>query len=124
VDFLCKPVQPEDLLAAVREAVAKDATLRISLERRRRVRSLVDKLSPRERDVLGLVVQGLPNKVIAARLGRAQRTIKLHKQNLMEKMGARSAATLLEMLVDGDIAPARVRINGSRLDTRSPLSGA
>lgn len=119
VDFLCKPVQAEDFLAAVSEAVATDATLRIGLERRRRVRNLFNKLSARERDVLGLVVQGLPNKVIAARLVRAERTIKLHKRQMMAKMGVRSAAALLEMLIDGDIAPARARIGGSRFDTQS-----
>ncbi len=124
VDFLCKPVQPEDLLAAVREAVARDAKLRTNLERRRRVSGLVDKLTPRERDVLGLVVQGLPNKVIAARLGRGQRTIKLHKQHLMEKMGVRSASALLQVLVDGDLAPARVRIGGSRFDAQTSLLSA
>jgi FixJ family two-component response regulator len=60
----------------VREAVAKDAELRANREGRRRVKALVDKLTPRERDVLALLVQGLPNKVIAARFGRGERTIK------------------------------------------------
>jgi len=101
VDFLCKPVQPDEFLAAVHEAVSKDAELRANLERRRRVRGLVDKLTPQERDVLGLLVQGFPNKVIAARLGRGERTIKHHKKKLMGKMGVRSAAALLQVLVDG-----------------------
>jgi FixJ family two-component response regulator len=123
VDVLCKPVQAEDLLAAVREAVARDVELRAKLARRRRVTSLMDKLTPRERAVLGLVAAGLPNKVIATRLGRGERTIKLQKRAMMEKMRVRSAVALLQVLVDGDMVPTPLETSGSRFDRR-PLTVA
>lgn len=114
VNVLCKPLQPEELLAAVREAIARDARLRAKLALRRRVRSLMDRLTPRERVVLGFVVAGLPNKVIAARLGRSERTIKLHKQKVIEKMRVGSAHQLLQVLIDGDMTPAPLQTSGSR----------
>jgi FixJ family two-component response regulator len=109
VAVLCKPVQAEDLLAAVREALERDAELRAKLALRHHIRGLMDKLTPPERVVLEHVVAGLPNKVIAARIGRAERTVKLHKKSVMEKMRVRSAVALLQLLVEGDMAPALTR---------------
>jgi FixJ family two-component response regulator len=107
VAALCKPVQAEDLVAAVREALERDAELRAKLALRHHIRGLMGKLTPRERVVFGHVVAGLPNKVIAARIRRAERTVKLQKKSVMEKMRVRSAVALLQLLVEGDMAPAR-----------------
>ena len=107
MDVLCKPVQAQDVLAAVREALERDGELRAKLALRHHIRSLMDKLTPRERVVFGLVVEGLPNKLIAARIGRVERTVKLQKKSVMEKMRVRSAVALLQLLVEGDMAPAR-----------------
>jgi FixJ family two-component response regulator len=113
VDFLCKPVQADDLLAAVREALVRDTELRAKLALRRRVRGLMDRLTPRERVVFELVVAGLPNKIIAARLGRSEKTIKSHRMKVMEKMCVRSAVALLQLLIDGDMAPAPRQTNAA-----------
>jgi len=106
VDFLCKPVQLEDLLAAVREALARDTELRAKRALRRHVRSLMDRLTPRERVVFELVAAGLPNKAIARRLGRSEKTIKTQKGQVLEKMRVRSTLALVQLLVKGDMASA------------------
>ncbi len=124
VDFLCKPVQPEELFTAVREALARDEKLRTKRVQQRRVRALIDNLTPQEKVVLGLVVSGLPNKVIAGRLGRAERTIKLHKQAVMGKMGVRSATALLHLLVDADMAPPHGSRSHSNFASESTASFA
>lgn len=100
VSFLPKPVRSIDLVAALREGLEKDAELRASQGRRRRVMKLVDSLTPREREVLELIAQGLLTKQIAARLGTAERTIRVHRDRLMHKMQVRSATSLLRVLRD------------------------
>ena len=95
-DFLTKPVATEVLLGAVEQAIARDKESR-STQARRRMRSLVDSLTPTERKVFDLVVRGRLNKQIALELGTAERTVKWHRHNLMEKLQVGSLAELVSL---------------------------
>ena len=95
VDFLTKPIKREVLLNAVRSALARDIQLHSSHEQLRDLRVRFVKLTPREREVLELVVAGRLNKQIAAELGIAMRTVKVHRAQAMIKMRAGSLAELV-----------------------------
>jgi FixJ family two-component response regulator len=95
VDFLPKPVEREVLLAAVSAAIAHDAKRRAQQGERRELESRFAALQPREREVLDLVVAGKLNREIAAALGIAERTVKAHRAQVMEKMQAGSLAELV-----------------------------
>ncbi len=95
VDFLTKPASRETLLPAVRAAIARDAEARASRARLRKWRARYELLTPREREVFAEVISGRLNKQIAADLGTAERTIKAHRANLMEKLGVQSVAELV-----------------------------
>ena len=97
VDFLAKPVPRETLLGAVRNALAREAEERGERERLRDWRARLGTLSARELEVLQRVVSGKLNKVIAAELGAAERTVKAHRARVMEKMGAASLAELVHI---------------------------
>jgi FixJ family two-component response regulator len=98
VTFLSKPVARIELLAAVREAIEKDAAFREASHERIAIQSRVESLTPRELQVLHLVTRGLLNKQIAAQLGAAEKTIKVHRARVMQKMQVRSAAALVGLL--------------------------
>lgn len=106
VSFLPKPVSRSSLVEALREALAKDASARVVSTERQRVRDLLDSLTPRERQVLELVARGLLNKQIAAALGTAEKTIKVHRGRLMHKMQVKSAAALVQLLSHGEAMPS------------------
>ena len=96
-DFLTKPVSSDKLLQAVERAIARhNATYRLksTLDV---VRSRVATLTPREREVFELIIRGNTNKQIARALGGAERTIKAHRQRVMEKMQAQSLAELVSL---------------------------
>ena len=95
VDFLTKPVQAVDLLAAVRTALARDAAARERAGAEAQHRARLASLTPREREVMAEVVAGRLNKQIADRLGAAEKTIKVHRGRVMQKMGVRSVAELV-----------------------------
>jgi FixJ family two-component response regulator len=95
VDFLTKPVDDDDLLRAVERALQRDARARRELEEQQGIAERVAALTPREREVMGLVVQGLLNKQIAGRLGTTEQTVKVHRGRVMQKMGATSLAQLV-----------------------------
>jgi FixJ family two-component response regulator len=95
VDFLTKPFKASQLLEAIREALKKDERLQASRGQQAEVQRRIQTLTPREREVLGLVVKGLMNKQIAAELGAAERTIKVHRGRLMQKMQVQSVADLV-----------------------------
>jgi FixJ family two-component response regulator len=95
VTFLPKPVTLSDLSAAVHEAIAKDAAIRESSKRRATLDQRLNALTPREREVLTHVVNGKMNKQIAASLGAAEKTVKVHRGRLMRKMHVRSVAELV-----------------------------
>jgi FixJ family two-component response regulator len=95
VDFLQKPLNEQDLLDTVQRAVERARELWRSRAQRELIESRVARLTPREREVFALVVAGLPNKRVAERLGAAEKTVKLHRARVMEKMEVDSLADLV-----------------------------
>ena len=97
VEFLTKPFRDQDLLDAIQQALERDRVAREQRGKIEELRSRFDSLTPREREVMGLVVAGLLNKQIAGELGTSETTIKIHRHQVMEKMGAGSLAELVRM---------------------------
>lgn len=97
VDFLAKPFVDDALLTAVTEAVKRDQERRAREGADDSLKTLYASLTPRERDVMGLVTAGLMNKQIAAKLALSEVTVKIHRGNLMRKMHAPSLADLVRM---------------------------
>jgi FixJ family two-component response regulator len=95
IDFLTKPFRDQDMLDAVVRAIEHDRERREADRVVTDVRTLFETLSTREREVLALVSSGLMNKQVAAELGLAEITVKIHRGHVMKKMGARSLADLL-----------------------------
>jgi FixJ family two-component response regulator len=95
VDFFSKPFDDEDLLRAVREAIQRDHRERTERAERAAVARRFEILTPREREVMALVVRGMLNKQIAAALGASEKTIKIHRSRVMEKMKAASVPELV-----------------------------
>ena len=94
VDFLTKPVNAEDLLGAIGAALQKERSTRAMRLETGAIRARLATLTPREREVLEHVVSGQLNKQIAAELGTVEKTIKVHRARVMEKMGTQSLAEL------------------------------
>ena len=97
VDFLFKPVDSEALLSIVNKAVQDDAERRQARKRLCALQTRYSRLSPRERQVLSMVVNGALNKQISAEIGAAERTVKAHRAQVMEKMEVRSLADLVRV---------------------------
>ncbi len=97
VEFLTKPFRDQDLLDAVQIALERDRGQRSLDKTLREVRAHFEALTPREQQVIGFVTAGLMNKQIAAELGVSEITVKVHRGNVMKKMGARSLADLVRM---------------------------
>jgi FixJ family two-component response regulator len=106
VDFLTKPVDAETLLAAIRQAVARTLTDRRRQARVAEVRDRIATLTPREAAVFALVVTGMLNKQIGAELGIAEKTVKVHRARVMEKMQAGSLAELVRLADEGSVISA------------------
>ena len=96
VHFLTKPVQEDELMNAIRQALETDRETRFERAEIRKLREYFDLLSPRERQVMQLVASGRLNKEIAHELGVSERTIKLHRSEVMHKMRAESLADLVK----------------------------
>ncbi len=94
-EFLTKPVNSQVLLEAINKAVAKDISNRLSEEKQAIIQAQVNRLTPREREVMHLVVKGNLSKVIAHKLGISPKTVELHRAKIMEKMEVRAVAELV-----------------------------
>jgi FixJ family two-component response regulator len=97
VDLLTKPVDAHDLIAAIQRAVTKDERDRATEARRAEIQWRVRLLTPRETEVFALVVTGMLNKQIAVALGIGEKTVKVHRARVMEKMRAGSVAELVRL---------------------------
>jgi FixJ family two-component response regulator len=97
IDFLTKPFRDQDLLDAVATALERDRKRRTDEKVVGDLQALVEALTPRERQVMTLVTEGLMNKQIAHELGISEITVKIHRGSLMKKMGAHSLADLVRM---------------------------
>lgn len=99
VDFLQKPFSDKDLVDRIQLALTADRRNRETIGAKDQIRARIAALTPRERQVLDLVTQGKPNKVIAGDLGASPRTVEIHRAHVMEKMGATSLAQLVRMTI-------------------------
>ena len=97
VDFLSKPFRDQDMLDAVASAIERDRKRRVGAKALSDAQARFEMLTPRERQVLALVAAGLMNKQIAAEIGIAEITVKIHRGNVMKKMGVRSLPDLVRM---------------------------
>jgi FixJ family two-component response regulator len=97
VEFLTKPFREQDLLDAIQQALEHDRLAREQRVENAELRARYNSLTPRESEVMGIVIKGLLNKQIAAELGTSQITIKLHRARVMQKMQADSLADLVRM---------------------------
>jgi FixJ family two-component response regulator len=106
VDFLLKPVDEQDLLEAISRAIEEDRCTQDNQRQRAALARRVKTLTPREREVMALVVTGLLNKQIADALGTSEKTIKVHRAQVMQKMQAMSLAELVRMADMVDVGEA------------------
>ena len=107
VDFLTKPFDDEELIEAVKRALERAQEQLRKRRGRREARGLVDKLTPREFDVFRFVILGLLNKQIAAELHTAEKTIKVHRGRVMQKLRVTSVPDLVRISQRAGVAPAR-----------------
>jgi FixJ family two-component response regulator len=123
VTFLAKPVAREPLVASLREALLRDASTRAMRVGQTQVDARLRTLTPRQRDILTLVVKGRLNKQIAAELGTSVKTVKVHRFHVMKKMHARNAAELAGFLSwsNASTSPAH---SLTRQDSNDPLLSA
>jgi two-component system, LuxR family, response regulator FixJ len=105
IDFLTKPVDAPVLLGAVARAIARDAENRTVRERQREARDRYGRLTLREREVFAHLISGQLNKQVGYDLGISERTTKVHRHQVLEKMQADSIADLVRMAADLGIAP-------------------
>ncbi len=97
VEFLRKPFRDQDLLDAVQQALERDRKGREQRAKIADLRKRFDSLTPREREVMALVAAGLLNKQVAGELGTSEASVKVHRQHVMEKIGADSLAELVRV---------------------------
>ncbi|WP_369601597.1 response regulator FixJ [Hahella sp. SMD15-11] len=99
VDFVQKPYQEKQLLDKIRTAMAQDAEQRDLLQEKKEILKRLETLTPREREIMEMMVEGNANKVIAIELDISQRTVEIHRSRVMQKMGTHSLAQLVRMVL-------------------------
>jgi len=108
IDFLTKPFDEEDFVRAVREALDKDMTHRRAMNERKSILGRVRSLTPREYEILTYVITGMLNKQIAYDLNISEKTVKVHRGRVMEKLAVESVAELVRLAEKAGISPAAV----------------
>ncbi|AZZ90946.1 response regulator [Hahella sp. KA22] len=99
VDFVQKPYREEDLLEKVKGALAMDAEQKEALRHKEKLRQKIESLTPRELEIMEMMIEGNANKVIAIELNISQRTVEIHRSRVMQKMGTHSLAQLVQMVL-------------------------
>ena len=107
VDFLEKPFDDQVFLDAIHRAIERDRATGRERNEKMEIMKRVEKLTPREREVLALVVQGRLNKQIGAELGTTEKTVKVHRAHVMQKMKAGSLANLVRLAGRVDVPPPK-----------------
>jgi len=97
VDFIPKPVRDDDLLRSIEQAMARAARETAERDEIETLQGRADRLTPREREVMALVARGLPNKQIAFELGTSEKTVKVHRARVMQKMQVQSLVELVRV---------------------------
>jgi FixJ family two-component response regulator len=105
VDFLSKPIRSDELLQCIERALMRSAEQRRQSAERNRVQQLLTLLTPREFEVMQLVIRGMLNKQIAGELSRAEKTVKVHRGRMMRKMHVTSVAELVRLIEGTSITP-------------------
>jgi FixJ family two-component response regulator len=108
VDFLTKPFDEDDLLNAVQEALKKDIKTREAIDERQSILHKIESLTPREYEILTYVITGMLNKQIAYALSISEKTVKVHRGRVMEKVGVDSVVQLVRLADKVGIQPAEV----------------
>jgi len=99
LDFIQKPFREQDLLDKIHHAIEEDARVREMLADRQEIIARIESMTPRELEVMDMVVDGKANKVIAIDLGLSQRTVEIHRAHVMRKMSAESVSQLVQMVM-------------------------
>jgi FixJ family two-component response regulator len=105
VDFLPKPFKPKELLESVGRALARSSEQRLRASEKKDARRLIERLTPREYEVMQLVATGMLNKQVGGELGMAEKTVKTHRAHVMQKLGITSVAELMLVLQKAEVAP-------------------
>jgi FixJ family two-component response regulator len=105
VDFLPKPFKPKQLLESVERALSRSAEQLLRASERNHARALLQRLTPREHEVMELVATGLLNKQVGGELRMAEKTVKTHRANVMRKLGITSVAELMVVLQKAEVTP-------------------
>ena len=105
VDFLPKPFRPKDLLKCVERALARSVEQRERAQRENDARGLLDSLTPREFEVMELLTTGLLNKQVGSELGIAEKTVKVHRGRVTQKLRVTSVAELVQLMHKAGVAP-------------------
>ena len=105
VDFLAKPFKPKQLMESVERALTRSTEQRRRASEKHHARALLDRLTPREYQVMQLVATGMLNKQVGGELGMAEKTVKTHRAHVMQKLHITSVAELMRVLQKADVSP-------------------